>query len=170
MDTPQGWLKIYNTLHAVSTMRGITYYSVSRGKVEVLFSKSYAISSASSPTRIEDPVFTEIPADDVLYTWQEDRSFGGIPYQESFRYRSDHLVAKIENLSTISVFILPLATPHNLVSYVAVIPVDKDLLFYGVACLRTSMPIGDRHSREESLSNRLLAMADWLKARLSHAP
>jgi hypothetical protein len=167
MDTPQAWLKIYNTLHAVSTMRGITYYSVSRGKVEVLFSKSYAISSASSAARIEDPVFTEIPDDDILYTWQEDKSFGGIPYQESFRNRTDHLVAKIENLSTISFFIFPLATPHNLVSYVVVIPVDKDLLFYGVACLRTSMPIGDRHSREESLSNRLIAMADWLKGQLS---
>ena len=167
MDTPQGWLKIYNTLHAVSSMRGITYYSVSRGKVEVLFSKSYAVSSASSPTRIEDPVFDEIPDDDILYTWQEDRSFGGIPYQESFHFRSDHLVAKIENLSTISFFILPLATPHNLVSHIVVIPLNKDVLFYGVACLRTSVPIGDRHSREESLANRLIAMADWLKGRLS---
>lgn len=167
MDSPEGWLKIYNALHAVSSMRGITYYSVSRGRREVLFSKSYAISSAASRARIEDPVFTEIPQDDVLYTWQEDNSFGGIPYQESFQYRNDHLVAKIENLSTISFFILPLVTPHNLVSHVVVIPVDKDLLFYGVAGLRTSMPIGDRHSREESLANRLIAMADWLKERLS---
>jgi hypothetical protein len=166
MDTPEGWLKIYNALHAVSTMRGITYYSVSRGSREVLFSKSYAISSASSRTRIEDPVFTEIPEDDILYTWQDDKSFGGIPYQESFRYRTDHLVAKTENLSTILFFIFHLAAPHDLASYVVVIPVDKDLLFYGVACLRTSMPIGDRHSREESLANRLIAMADWLKGRL----
>jgi hypothetical protein len=167
MYSPEGWLRIYNALHAVSSMRGITYYSVSRGKMEVLFSKSYAISSASTPTQIADPVFTEIPQDDVLYTWQEDRSFGGIPYLESFQYRTDHLAAKIENLSTISLFIFPLVTPHNLVSHVVVIPVDKDLLFYGVACLRTAMPIGDRHSREESLENRLVAMADWLKGRLS---
>lgn len=167
MDSPEGWLKIYNAMHAVSSMRGITYYSVSRGKVEVLFTKSYAISSAVSPARIPDPVFTEIPENDLLYTWQEDKSFGGIPYQESFRFRTDHMVAKIENLSTISFLFLPVITPHNLVSLVAVIPVDKDLLFYGLACLRTSMPIGDRHSREESLTNRLIAMADWLKGRLT---
>ena len=166
MNSPEAWLKIYNAFHAVSSMRGITYYSVTRGKTEVLFSKSYAIASPTERKKIEDPVFTEIPEDDVLYTWQEDNSFGGIPYQESFRYRTDHLVAKIENLSTISFFIFPLATPHNLVSYVVVIPVDKDLLFYGVACIRTSMPIGDRHSREQSLANRLIAMADWLKGRL----
>jgi hypothetical protein len=165
-DSPERWLRIYNTLHAVSSMRGITYYSVTRGRIEVLFSKSHAITSASTPTQIPDPVFTEIPEDDILYTWQEDKSFGGIPYQESFQYRTDHLVVKIENLSTIMLFILPLVTPHNLVSYVAVIPVDKDLLFYGIACLRTGMPIGDRHSREESLANRLIAMADWLKGRL----
>lgn len=167
MDSPEGWLKIYNALHAVSSMRGITYYSVTRGKTEVLFSKSYAISSPTERKQIEDPVFTEIPDDNILFTWQEDRSFGGNPYRESFQYRNDHLVAKIENLATISLFILPLVTPHNLVTQVVVIPVDKDLLFYGVACLRTSMPIGDRHSREESLANRLIAMADWLKGRLS---
>ena len=167
MDTPEGWLRIYNALHAVSTMRGITYYSVSRGKVEVLFSKSYAISSASSHAPVADPSFTEIPDEDILYTWQEDRSFGGIPYQETFRYRTDHLLAKIENLDTISFFIFHLAAPHDLVSQVVIIPVDRELLFYGVACLRTSMPIGDRHSREESLSNRLIAMADWLKGHLS---
>jgi hypothetical protein len=167
MDSPEGWLKIYNAMHAVSSMRGITYYSVTRGRREVLFSKSYAISSPAERKKIEDPVFSEIPGDDVLYTWQEDNSFGGIPYQESFQYRTDHLVAKIENLSTISLFILPLVTPHNLLSLVVVIPVDNDLLFYGVAGLRTSMPIGDRHSREESLANRLIAMADWLKGRLS---
>ena len=167
MDSPEGWLKIYNALHAVSSMRGITYYSVTRGKTEVLFSKSYAISSPTERKQIEDPVFTEIPDDNILFTWQEDRSFGGNPYRESFQYRNDHLVAKIENLATISLFILPLVTPHNLVTQVVVIPVDKDLLFYGVACLRTSMPIGDRRSREESLANRLIAMADWLKGRLS---
>jgi hypothetical protein len=167
MDSPEGWLKIYNTMHAVSSMRGITYYSVSRGKTEVLFTQSYAVSSAGSSTRIEDPVFTEIPESNLLNTWQEDRSFGGIPYQESFRFRTDHLVAKIENLSTISFFFLPLITPRNLVSLVAVIPVDRELLFYGIACIRTSMPIGDRHSREESLTNRLIAMADWLKGRIT---
>jgi hypothetical protein len=167
MDSPEGWLKIYNAMHAVSSMRGITYYSRSRGRMEVLFSKSYAVASASSLVQIADPVFTEIPEDDIIYTWQEDKSFGGNPYQESFQYRTDHLVAKIENLATISLFILPLVTPHNLVSHVVVIPVDKDLLFYGVACLRTAMPIGDRHNREESLANRLIAMADWLKGRLS---
>ena len=167
LDSPEGWLKIYNALHAVSTMRGITYYSVTRGKVEVLFSKSYVISSPTERTKREDPVFTEIPVDDTLYTWQEDNSFGGIPYEESFRYRTDHLVTKIENLSTITFFIFPLVTPRNLVSLVAVIPVGRDLLFYGAAGLRTGMPIGDRHSREESLANRLIAMADWLKGRLS---
>ena len=167
MDSPEGWLKIYNALHAVSSMRGITYYSVTRGKTEVLFSKSFAISSPTERKMIEDPVFTAIPEDDILYTWQEDNSFGGIPYQESFQYRTDHLAAKIENVSTITFLIFPLVTPHNLVSHVVVIPAGNDLLFYGVACLRTSMPIGDRHSREESLENRLIAMADWLKGRLS---
>jgi hypothetical protein len=168
-ESGNGWLKVYNTMHAVSSMKGITYYSVTRGKVEVLFTQSYALSSADAPVRIDDPVFDEIPNEDVLYTFQEDRSFGGNRYQERFWFRTDHLIARIENLSTIFLFMLPLIQPHNLVSHVAIVPVDGDLLFYGVACIRSAMPIGNRHSREESLANRLIAMADWLASRLSAA-
>ena len=134
--------------------------------MQVLFSQSYAVSSQKSAARIPDPVFTEIPADDVLLTFQEDRSFGRNVYQESFAYRTNHLLVRIENLSTISLFLFPLIQPRNLVSEVLLIPAGRDILFYGVAYSRTAVPVGDRHSREESLTNRLIAVAGWLKAKL----
>jgi hypothetical protein len=161
------WLKIYNALHAVSTMKGIPYYSVTRGKEQVLFTQSYAVSSTDNSRRIDDPVFDAIPPEDVLLTFQADNSFGKNSYEESFRYRTDHLVVKIENLTTISFLFVPLVSPRNFVSQVVVIPAGPDLLFYGVAYIRSSFPIGDRHSREESLINRLAAMANWLKGRVT---
>ena len=164
---PDQWLRIYNELHAVSTMKGITYYSVTRGKEQVLFTESYAVSSADNARRIDDPVFDTIPPDDVLMTFQEDKSFGKNSYQESFRYRADHLVVKIENLTTVSFLFVPLVSPRNLVSQVVIIPAGPDILFYGVAYIRSSFPIGDRHSREDSLVNRLTAMANWLKDRIT---
>ena len=169
-DSPAGLLKLYNAMHAVSTMQGIPYYSTSRGKKVVLFSQAWAVASEKKLDRIPDPVFSDIPAEDVLYTFQNDTSFGRNSYKESFWRDPDHLEVKIENLTTISLLFFPFIDPRNLVSHVALVPVGNDLLFYGLACLRTSMPVGDRKSREESLANRLIAMADWLKTRLAAGP
>ena len=169
-DAARGLLSICNAAHAVSSMKGITYYSVSRGKKEVLFLQAYAVSAPSRGAKIPDPVFTIIPGEDDLFTFQEDNSFGKNTYREHFAFRDDHFLVKMENLSTISFLLVPIIQPHNLVSQFILVPAGKDLLFYGVAYLRTGMPIGDRHGREESLKNRLIAMAAWLRSRLLAAP
>ena len=169
VDAPAGLLGLYNALHAVSTMKGITYWSVTHNEERVLFSQSFAVQSAKSATRIPDPVYSELPAADVLFTYQEDQTFGRNTYRESFGFRGDHVLARIENLSTISFALIPLVRPGNFVSWVVLAPAGADLLFYGASYIRTSFPIGDRRSREESLANRLLAMARWLESRLSAA-
>ena len=151
-------------------MKGIPYYSVTRGRNQVLFLQSYAISSDSRPVKIADPVFTTIPRDDDLFTFQEDNSFGKNTYREHFWFRDDRLLVKMENLSTISFMLVPIIRPHNLVTQIILIPAGKDLVFYGVAYLHTGMPIGDPTSREQSLKNRLVAMASWLRSRLLAAP
>jgi hypothetical protein len=167
MDSADQWLRTYNLLHSVSSMKGITYYSVTRKREQVLFTQSYAISSTDNPRPMADPVFETIPPDDVLLTFQEDNSFGKNSYRESFRFRTDHLVVKIENLTTVSFLLLPLVSPRNLVSQIVLVPVGPDLLFYGLAYIRSLVPIGDRHSREDSLANRLTAVEGWLRARLA---
>jgi hypothetical protein len=166
MSSPDGWLALYNTLHAVSTMQGMTYYSVSHGAREVLFKYSFAIDGVRQAARIPDPVFTAIPAENKLMTLQEDTSFGRTLYEESYLYRGDHMVATIENLTNVNILFIPIIQPRNLVSQFTLVPVGKEVLFYGVCYLRSGMPLGDHTSREASLRNRLFAMADWLKARL----
>ncbi len=169
LDTPEGRLALYNSLHAVSTMKGIPYFSVTRNSSHTLFSESYAVDPVSKKDRIADPVFTEVPASDLTFTFQEDQTFGKNYYEESFTDQHDHLVVRIENLSTISFLFFQIIQPRNLVSEVILIPSGNDLVFYGVSSLNTGFPLGDKHSREESLSNRLNAMAEWLKKRLESA-
>jgi hypothetical protein len=169
-DPEARWLSLYNFLHAASTMQGITYWSVSHGSRQVLFTQSYSIATQKKPSRIPDPSFTTIPRDDTLLTCQEDRSFGRNLYRETFAFRDDHLSVKAENLTAVSVFLIPIIQPGNFVSRVVVAMAGNDILFYGAAFLRTTFPLGDRRTREESLSNRLAAMADWLQASLGAAP
>ena len=168
--TPYGardWLHLYNTLHATSTMQGVTYFSVSRGKQEVLFAQSYAIASATSRQRVPDPAATTLPPSSLFYTFQEDHSFGKNVYEETFTDPGDHIAVKIENLTTISLVLIPIIGPRSFVVRIVLVPVGRDLLFYGAAALRSSMPLGDRHSREESLINRLAAMTGWLERQLA---
>lgn len=169
MDTKEGWLLLYNGLHAVSTMKGIPYYSFSRGTNRVLFSESYAVDSTTRKERVADSTFSEIPTEDLIYTFQEDGTFGKNVYEERFSFRNDHLLVRIHNITTISFLFLPLIQPGDLVSQIVLIPNGNDVAFYGVSYLSTSFPMGDRHAREESLKNRLTAMANWLKSRLDGA-
>jgi hypothetical protein len=165
-DSDEGWLTLYNALHSVSTMRGITYWSGSRKKEEVLFLQSYALDAESRRTRIPDPAFTSIPPEDDLYTFQEDGSFGRNTYREHFLFQGDHLVVRIVNISVISLFLVPIIQAGNLVTQVVLVPRGDEVLFYGVSYMNTAMPIGGRRAREESLMHRLLAVEGWLRTRL----
>ncbi len=160
------WLALFNDMHAVSTMEGITYFSVTRGKEKPLFSQSFCVVSPADTRRVPDPVFAQVPREDVLYTLQEDSSFGRNVYRESFAFPGDHLGAKVENVTTISFLFVPLIQPGGFVSHVVLIPVGDRLLFYGASWVRTSMPIGDRGAREDSLKNRVAAMSRWLESRI----
>jgi hypothetical protein len=167
MDAAAGLLVLYNALHAVSTMQGVTYWSVTRGKPQVLFLQSYAISAPSKPDRLLDPVFTEVPAEHEMFTFQEDNSFGKNIFSEHFVARADHIIVKTENLSAITFLLVPIIKPRGLVSQVVVVPSGNDILFYGLACISTGMPLGDKESRVQSLENRLVALAEWLSTRLA---
>ena len=163
LDTPQGLLRLYNILHAASTMKGITYFSASRKREIVLFTESYAIESLKNASRIADPIFTSVPTTNTMYTFQADQSFGKSAYKQDFTIRADHLLVGIENLSTISLFFVPLIRPGALVSRLVLVPSGVDLVFYGLSYIRTTAPLGNAQSREESLANRLIALTDWLE-------
>jgi hypothetical protein len=167
METPAGRLALYNALHAVSTMKGITYWSITRGKETVLFLQSYIIAALSRPERVADPLFADIPAEQSLLTFQEDNSFGKNTYQEHFSARPDHLIARTENLSAISFLMVPVIQPHGLVSQVVVVPSGTEVLFYGLAYLKSGFPIGDKAIRAQSLENRLAALGGWFARRVS---
>ena len=125
MDAPDGQLLIFNAMHAVSTMQGVTYWSVTRGREQVLFLQSYVIASPGKAGPVPDPHFSEIPETHEQFTFQEDSSFGRNTYLERFRAQSDHLYVKMENLSTISFLLIPIIQPHGLVSQVLVVPAGQ---------------------------------------------
>ncbi|HTP59726.1 MAG TPA: DUF6675 family protein, partial [Spirochaetia bacterium] len=132
----------------------------------VLFSDAYVVDSVDKRNRLPDPVFSEIPPEDQVLTFQEDGTFGKNVYEERYSFKNDHLLVRIDNITSIMILFFTLIHPRDLVSEVTLIPSGNDVVFYGVSYLNTGFPLGDRASREESLKNRLVAMESWLKGRL----
>jgi hypothetical protein len=168
MRSAADWVPLFNVFHAASTLQGTRYWSVTRGKEDVLFTQSYSV-NYPSPAKVPDPVFTTIPAESTFYTFQQDNSFGKNTYEETFSFPGDDLAIKIENLTPISFVFVPIVKPRGFVVRVVVLPVGDSLVFYGTAALRTTLPLGNRGSREDSLANRLVAMSNWLEKQLAAA-
>jgi hypothetical protein len=166
-DTADGRLRLYNAMRAVSTMQGLTYWSVSRGKERVLFTLCHAVAGPSDPSRLADPVASTLPATDRLYSLQVDQTFGRHFYLGTYDNRTDHLVVRTENLDVISYLLLPVMQPGGLVTVCVLVPFPDGILLAGLLCSKTGMPVVDRTGREASLLNRLVALSNWVASRLS---
>ncbi len=163
-DDSQGRLSLLNAFASVSTLKGITYWSVRRKKEHVLFTDSYAVESPRNPVKIPDPTFEELPGEYSLYSSQEDSSFGKHVYLTTFTNAPDHLWVKTLNLSSFSYLFFTIVPEKGFVSYSLLIPTETELLFYGVSLMRSSF--GDARARVDSLMNRVIAVSNWLGTRL----
>jgi hypothetical protein len=165
-DTSDGRLRLFNTVRAVSTMQGLTYWSASRGKERVLFTLSHAVAEPSDPSPRPDPVALKLPATDRLYSLQVDQTFGRHFYLSTYDNRTDHLIVRTENTDVISYLLLPVMKPGGMVTVCVLVPFPDGVLLAGLLYSKIGMPVVDRMGREASLLNRLVALSNWVASRL----
>ncbi len=161
LKSPENMLAIYNILRSISTMKGIEYYSASRGKMRTLFEESYVIDSPESPTRMEDPLVETIPRHSKIYTFQKDLTFGENVYQADYFFSGDYFLLKNLNLTIMWYFIFPMIKEKAIVNYFIIIPAGDKLVFYGLICARTLKFLGLEKSRAASFYNRSKAIMTW---------
>jgi hypothetical protein len=167
LDSTDGLLSLLNTMASVSAMKDMTYWSATRGKRWVLFTRSYAVESPEHPVRVPDPSYAALPADGSFASFQEDTSFGKNLYRTAFHSATDHLWTRTENVNPISYLLVPVVPARGFVTFTLLLPAGDELLFYEVSLIRTSFPLGDQKSRADSLRNRVIAVSDWLRAVIS---
>jgi hypothetical protein len=161
LDAPEARLAIYNILHSVSSMEGIEYYSVTRGRMRTLFAQSYAVADPESLRRIPDPVFTRIPPYNEQYIFQEDLTFGRNVYRAEYLARDAGFILTYRNLTQMRYYFIPAVKPDDSLTVIMVIPQGRELLFYGVMAAHSVSFFGLERSREESFYNRLNALYGW---------
>jgi len=152
---------LFNRVTALSTLAGIEYFSVTRGAMRTFYETSYVIDNPRNRRPLPDPLFTTPPETLVLYARQRDLTFGDNVYRFEYHTGADIILFVQENLTSMTVGIVPVIGRNRFQMVMAMIDVGDSLLIYTVAMARaTSVPgMGDRIG--ESFSNRLRAVLQW---------
>ncbi|MCX7787009.1 MAG: hypothetical protein N2442_04870 [Spirochaetes bacterium] len=156
-------LTVYNLLLSVSTMKGLQYYSASRGRMRTLFAESYVIRSPEDPTPIPDPKVNLLPTEQVLFVFQEDLTFGKNITQWKYRSKGEELSISITNLTPMKYSFFTVADPGNMQIHLLVVPAEEGIVFYGCMVAKSPRFLGLEKTRTESFYNRIKALFTWFE-------
>ncbi|MDR1972093.1 MAG: hypothetical protein LBQ46_09240 [Treponema sp.] len=160
---------LYNKALALSSLEGIQYYSASRGAMRTFYEESHVIDGPNTKREIPDPSFSSPPPSFTLYTRQKDLTFGNNLYQYQYLAGQDSLIFIQENLTTLTVGIIPAVGKHKLRSLVAVIDAGDCLLIYAASLAKASSFPGLGERIGNSFTNRALAILDWFDSQAKGA-
>jgi hypothetical protein len=160
-------LALYNILRSIRTLKGIQYYSDSRGRMRIMFHDAYLVDSPETKNKIPDRLVSIIPAYSTLFIYQNDSSFGENIFETVYYSENGYFLMKMENLTKIWYGIVPLIDPHNLNYIIFIFPQGDTILFYSVVCVNAFNLFGIAESKTASFYNRIKALYNWFCSRLN---
>ncbi len=167
MTEEEKMLALMNIITSVSRQKGITYISRTAGyKPKTLIEDSYCISDPdNSKSRIEDPVFTDLPSSFTQYSYQKDNRFGGNTFVLDYNCTDNEVFLKITNHTKMKFGPVTCVEEGKLSMYIDAHLAEEGVL---VSCLAT---VYDRKPTikvlfytvniEESFKRRITGLKDW---------
>jgi hypothetical protein len=161
---------LYNAALALSTLAGLQYYSASRGAMRTFYETSSVIEGPSSKKALADPAYgAPLPVELTVYARQKDLTFGDNVYRYDYRVMPGAFMFVQENLTTMTVSIIPAVRKNNLRSAVAVIDAGEYLVIYAVSMAKAAAFPGIKDRIGNSFSNRAEAILTWFAAQSDRA-
>lgn len=158
---------ILSTLLSISRMKGLEYYSVSRGKMHTLFNESFLIVEPDELSPIADPVFESLPRTLELYAFQEDSTFGANVLQLNVDTRESEYLITTKNITSYKLGILRVIRREALRLNIMLSIGDGYILYYGSFGARVLKLPFIQPRVLDSFYNRLRALHSWFMDRLS---
>lgn len=152
--------KIKKILRSVSKMEGIEYYSNSRRKTEVLYSKAYKVDNPIDRNKIADNLnYFENP----IYVLLDDNSFG--EYLSVVNYDSKDFENCFEyiNIDDINYGIIKAVEPNNLQVFIDIINCEDEIIVYVYIQSKMDVPAIFKSKIYDSFVARTDALFDWFK-------
>jgi len=158
---------ILNQTLAISTLTGIQYYSASRGEMRTFYEYSSVIDGPQTKKPAADPVLSS-PASVTLYARQTDLTFGNNIYKYDYTAARDAVIFTQENVTSLSVGIIPVIGKGNLHSVLAAVDCGDSILIYAVSMVNSVSIPGLRDRITNSFSTRAEAVLKWFTGRLDN--
>jgi hypothetical protein len=160
---------LFNGITALSTLKGVQYYSKSRDKMRVLYDDAKVIDGPATKKVKPDPVYSSLPAQADLYTRLKDSTFGDNVYKFTFYTNESAFLVFQENVTNITYGVLPLVDKNNLQGVIAVIDCGQYLLVYASTYAKASMLPGMKQRVAESVGNKFAATLSWFMTKADKA-
>ncbi len=137
-------LKVMNVLGRISTMKGLTYISYSKGeKPALLFSDAYVIKDTKHKTHPKpDYVFNRVPERFDGMAYLHDAKFGGHAYGMTYTIGNDEIILDIENLDNLKYMGITALKKNNLNMFVDIVFAEEGMMLFSMAhCTNTKSEI-----------------------------
>ena len=152
--------KIKKILRSVSKMEGIEYYSNSRKRTEILYSKAFTVNNPTERKKIVDNFdYSENP----IYVLLDDNSFG--EYLSIINYDSKDFENCFEyvNIDNINYGIIKAVEPYNMQVFIDVINCEDEIIVYVYIQSKMDVPVIFKNKIYDSFVARTDALFEWFK-------
>lgn len=150
---------ISRVCRSVSKMEGMTYYSSTRKRQEVLYSRAYMLDGPDGG-KIADQN-TGNANGQVSYCMQDDASFGVCRYKLNYSQSDKEMLAVFSNLDILGLGPFKAIYPGLLTINILVVDGGDDILFY-ICCDLDSVKFpGIKGQITESMTTRMDAVYNW---------
>ena len=152
--------KIKKILRSISKMEGIEYYSNSRKRTEVLYSKAYTVNNPTERKKVEDNFnYSENP----IYVLLDDKSFG--EYLSIINNNSKDFENCFEyvNIDNINYGIIKAVEPNNMQVFLDVINCEDEIIVYVFIQSKMDVPAIFKSKIYDSFVARTDALFEWFK-------
>jgi hypothetical protein len=160
---------LYNGALALSTLAGLQYFSSSRNAWRTLYETSLVIDGPDRKRPLPDPVYQALPAELTLYARQKDLTFGDNVYRYRYLAYDNALLFIQENVTSLSMGIIPAAGRGRIRSIVALIDTGPCILIYAGSMAKAASFPGMGTRIGNSFRTRLDAVLSWVFAQADAA-
>lgn len=163
-------LKVFNIMTSISTQEGITYISRLAGyKEKVLMEESYCVgTSGKKNSRIPDPVFTEVPKQYSMNSYQKDNRFGGNKFKLDYQTSEDEVFLSISNTSAMKFMGITCVPKDKLNMFIDAYLTEEGIVIYSVATIYDKEPeiklVVYTVDLQDSFMRRITGFKDWFIA------
>ena len=152
--------KIKKILRSVSKMEGIEYYSNSRKRTEILYSKAFTVNNPTERKKIVDNFnYFENP----VYVLLDDNSFGEYLSVINYDSKDSENCFEYINIDNINYGIIKVVEPNNMKVFIDVINCEDEIIVYVYIQSKMDVPAIFKNKIYDSFVARTDALFEWFK-------